>query len=572
MLLTLGLACQSSWLGAQRVNQNAGRRPTTKGRKALALGHAIGWRLAMTLSQQGLLERLRAASQAASVAEAKSIDPRHGRYGQGGLTSAQVKQIEQGLLQTVRKHLAIASAIAPQHSSVVALPGLPGGRVGDGVASREGQSALAAAWKTLAEVETLRGDKDAAIAAYRQALDITPEDSAANAQLADLLESRHYWADAKAHAERALRAEPANFLAGLSLARILMREAKFAQAERAAVAAAKAPRASADDRALTWSIVGEARDRLDNTAGAFKAFTQSNQIMRQRHDDSALRSHPAYPANVRHLTQFIARPHAASWSSPARFSTPAPAFLIGFPRSGTTLLEQVLSSHSKITCLGETEYLFEALSVVLKDGDLFERVGTLTTAEIETVRATYQRIVRAGHPETDGRLIVDKHPLHIVLLPLINRIFPDAKLILSVRDPRDVVLSCYQQCFGVNVATLQFLELEKAADYFDAVMELMLECRKRLRLDVHQVEYRDVVANLEREAQKMSGFLGLPFEPAMLRFDETARKRTIASASARQVINPIYARSVGRWRRYARELAPVLPLLNKWARRLGYDE
>lgn len=516
-----------------------------------------------------LRERLRAASEALAAAEAAPVDPRRSRYAQS-LTAAQCKQIEQGLHAAIRKHLALAGALAPQ--SPASLPGLPAGPGGGAAASQDCLSALAAAWKTLAELETLRGAKDAAIAAYRQALDLTPDDIDANAQLADLLESRHRWVEARTHAERALRADRANFLAGVALARISMREEKFADAERAAMAAAKGLRAIADDRALAWSIVGEARDRLDNPSGAFKAFTQSNQLMRQRYDDSSLKSHPAYPANVRYLTQFIARPHAASWSSLARFNTPAPAFLIGFPRSGTTLIEQVLSAHSKITCLGETEYLFEALSVVLKDGDLFERVSTLTTAEIETVRQTYQRIVRADHPEADGRLIVDKHPLHIVLLPLINKIFPDAKIVQSMRDPRDVVLSCYQQCFGINVATLQFLELESAADYFDAVMDLMLECRKRLKLDLLQVEYRDVVADLEQEAKRMAAFLGLSFEPAMLRYDETARTRAIASASARQVINPIYERSVGRWRRYARDLAPVLPLLGKWARRLGYDE
>ena len=124
----------------------------------------------------------------------------------------------------------------------------------------------------------------------------------------------------------------------------------------------------------------------------------------------------------------------------------------------------------------------------------------------------------------------------------------------------------------MNVATAQFWRLESAADYYDAVMSMMAACRTRLKLDLLQVEYRDVVADLEQEARRMAEFLGLSFAPAMLSYDETARRRTIGSASARQVINPIYERSVGRWRRYARELAPVLPLLDKWARRLGYGE
>jgi hypothetical protein len=372
------------------------------------------------------------------------------------------------------------------------------------------------------------------------------------------------------HAERALRVDANHFTASMALARVLMREDEFAAAERAALNATKAPRTSADDRALAWALAGEARDRRGETAAAFAAVTQADKLMSQRYGQLQEASHPAHPANVRLLTEFVARAPAIGAATP--FSTPAPAFLIGFPRSGTTLAEQILSSHSGVTCLGETEYLFAALSVVLRDGALLDRVANLSQAEIETVRAAYQRVVQADHPEAAGKLIVDKHPLHIVLLPVINRIFPDAKIIFTQRDPRDVVLSCYQQCFGMNVATAQFLELDRTAAYYDAVMELMLACREKLNLDLLQVEYRDIVADLEKEARQMAEFLGLTFEPAMLRYDETARGRTISSASARQVINPIYDRSLARWRRYASELAPVLPLLNKWARRLGYEE
>lgn len=527
-------------------------------------------------SRHGLREQLRGATEAlsrlaAELAEEQSVvtDLRNG--------DAQLKQallhVKQGLLQSARRHLAVAAAAALRVSDPIGLPGLPNAQSEKAdEALQAGQRALGAAWSNLGELETLRGDKNASITAYRRTLEVSPDDVTAHAQLASLLEGRHDFAAAKAHAERALQADPANMAAGVTMARILIREQKFSDAERAALAAAKAPRAIVDERALAWSIVGDARDRLDETAAAFEAFTQANVLMRRRYRDLQQISHPAHPANVRVLTQFVSRAPANMWRAPAAFATPAPAFLIGFPRSGTTLLEQVLSSHSKIWCLGESEHLFEAMSVVLEEGDLLDRVGALTAAEIETVREAYQRVVLADNPHSEGRLIVDKHPLHIVLLPLINKIFPDAKIIFMQRDPRDVVLSCYQQCFGMNVATAQFLELERAADYYDAVMEMMMTCRARLKLDLHQVDYRDVVADLETEARRLAGFFGFSFEPAMLRYDETARTRTIATASARQVIDPIYDRSVERWRRYEPALAPVLPVLNKWARRLGYDD
>lgn len=528
----------------------------------------------MTVSQHSLREHLRRASEAVSLAasvlagEANVMaPPRDHRF-----DAAQLMRSQQRLLEAAREHLAVARAAAIETYDVAGLPGLPNARVDDPNDKLcTAQFALAAAWKNLAGLEALRGDKSACIAAYQQALTIAPDDLTAHVQLADLLESHHNLVSAKAHAEKALEADPANSVAGLALARVFTRQQKFADAERAALAATKAPRSTADSRALAWSLVGEARDRLNNAPAAFAAFTQANLLMRRRHEEAQHRSHPAHPANVRSITQFVTRMSAPTRPQTA-YPTEPPAFLIGFPRSGTTLVEQVLASHSETTCLGETDYLFEAMSVVLRDGDLLDRVAALTADEINTVRAAYRRMVLNDHTSADGKLIVDKHPLHIVLLPLINKIFPDAKIILTQRDPRDVVLSCYQQCFAMNVATAQFLELESAADYFDAVMELTIACRDKLKLDLLQVNYHDVVAGLEKEARRAAEFLGVAFEPGMLRYSETARARAISSASARQVIDPIYDRSVGRWRRYARELAPVLPLLNKWARRLGYDE
>ena len=526
----------------------------------------------MSMSQQSLREELRQASDALSRADAAHLADANvvdNTYAQRGIGDRQLKQVKQGLLDTARNNLALVRNAALQSLDAGGLPGLPTGRIGnDDRAFRDVEFSLATAWKSLAEFDTLRANKAGAISAYRAAAKITPDDLQANAQLADLLESTHDLTDARKHAEEALRIDRTNFMAALALARVFMREAKFADAERAALAATNASRIGVDDQALAWSLVGEARDRLNQTSNAFKAFTHANQLMLRQYSAAQQQPHPANPANVRSLTRFVENMRTRAVAS----VTPAPVFLVGFPRSGTTLIEQILSAHAQTVCLGETDHLFEAMSAVLRDGDLFARVNALTAADIETVRTTYQRIVVRDYPEAEGRIIVDKHPLHIVLLPLINIFFPDAKIIFTQRDPRDVVLSCYQQCFGINVATAQFLELAKTAEYFDAVMTLMLTCRERLDLDLRQVNYQDVVANLEVESREMALFLGIPFEPAMLRYDAHARTRTIGSASARQVIDPIYNRSINRWRRYARELSPVLPLLNKWARRLGYEE
>jgi hypothetical protein len=122
----------------------------------------------------------------------------------------------------------------------------------------------------------------------------------------------------------------------------------------------------------------------------------------------------------------------------------------------------------------------------------------------------------------------------------------------------------------MNAAMAQFLQLDTAAAYYDQVMTLMQLCRDRLALDLHQVRYEDVVADLDGSARQLSSFLGVAYEERMLDFRATALKRDIATPSARQVIEPLYNRSVERWRRYEAQLAPVLPRLSAWAERYGY--
>jgi hypothetical protein len=324
--------------------------------------------------------------------------------------------------------------------------------------------------------------------------------------------------------------------------------------------------------------VGEARDRQDDASGAFAAFTAANRILRDQHGHLLGATHLLYhPAGLARMTELVAGADIATWPPPpAASATPAPVFLVGFPRSGTTLLDQILSSHSRIVCIEEREHFAEALAEVIRDADKLARFGMLSAEEIETARGEYWRRVRSENKLSPDVLLVDKLPLNIVVLPLIRRVFPDAKVIFALRDPRDVILSCYQQRFGMNAAMAQFLELGSAAAYYDAIMRLFDVCRQRLALDLHEVRYEDVVADLESAARGLAGFLGLDYEAGMLDFNATALKRDINTPSARQVIQPLviqplYTRSIGRWRRYGEQLGPILPILEPWVKRFGYE-
>jgi Tfp pilus assembly protein PilF len=432
--------------------------------------------------------------------------------------------------------------------------------------TRAGERGSADAWRNLGSLES-SSDPTASARAYEKALKLNDSDVAAHAGLAQALELMHDLSNARSHAERALALDSGNEIAALTLAQVALRERKFDEGEAYAGRVAQHGK-SLTNRALAWGVIGDARDKSGDAANAFAAFTEGNRILLQLHGALLRQSHlPYHPDGVDRTTAFIERTDVATWSKPERAADPAPVFLVGFPRSGTTLLEQVLSAHSRLVCIEEREHLALAAQGVAADPD---KLATLSDSELYAIRAEYWRRVNA-ETRIAGRIVVDKLPLNIVFLPLIRRTFPEAKIVFAMRDPRDVVLSCYQQRFGMNAAMVQFLDLQTAASYYDRVMRLGVLCRERLGLDIHETRYEDVVADLESVARDVTAFLGLEFEPSMLAFREAATKRNINTPSGRQVVEPIYNRSVARWKRYETQLAPVLPTLNAWAQRFGYD-
>lgn len=467
-----------------------------------------------------------------------------------------------------RRHLEASNAARP-NAATFNMIGVAAQRMGDLDAARQafaraGELGLVDGWRNLAISE-----KGAAqIAAYERALALAPKDAASHAGLAQALENRHDLVSARRHAEAALAIAPANASARLTLARLLLREGNFLAAEAAAAMVAEAGSVSAELRIQAWGVIGDARDRRDDARGAFQAFSQANRLSLALYGAWFKATDRLYhPDNVRRMAAFVASTDPVVWRNGVVLEGPAPVFLIGFPRSGTTLLDQILSSHSGIVCLEEKEYFSDALGEALTTREQAWDADALGAAEIARIRASYWQ--RVGK-DTDA-VVVDKLPLNIVVLPLIKRVFPDAKIILALRDPRDVVLSCFQQRFTINAAMAQFLELERAAAYYDLVMSLFELCRDRLDLRLCEVRYEDVVADLEATARGLCDFLGVTFEPAMLDFRRTALAREIATPSARQVVEPLYARSVGRWRRYAEDMQPVLSVLKPWAERYGYE-
>lgn len=175
-------------------------------------------------------------------------------------------------------------------------------------------------------------------------------------------------------------------------------------------------------------------------------------------------------------------------------------------------------------------------------------------------------------PLKPGKLVIDKYPLMTLRAAFIHRAFQDAKFIFALRHPCDVVLSCFMQSFRVTSAMASFLTLENAAKFYDAAMEHWFKAREILPLDVHTVRYEDMVLDLEGELRPLLGFLGLEWDAPLLDHQKTAKDRgCIRTPSYAQVTEKIYTRSSGRWQSYRKHMEPILPTLEPWIERFGYD-
>jgi len=431
---------------------------------------------------------------------------------------------------------------------------------------------LATAHNNLGNVLSDLGERPAALRAYERAASLDGRYGEPVSGLARIAEEEHRLADARTLAERALELAPQNVLAALTLARVKLREQDAAGAAAILEVLLGSGTLSLTNRVLVQGYLGEAFDKLGRYADAFTAFTQANALQYQQYAASFGRDNgPLSPAGIGRLLTFVERTSLSDWGA-APPAARTPVFLIGFPRSGTTLLDQILASHPKIATLEERDTLADAAGELANAPEAFARWANLPGGEIERLRMLYwQRVQTASASESSRRVLIDKQPLNAVLLPLIYRLFPEARILLVLRDPRDAVLSCYQQRFGMNAAMYQLLRLDSATSYYDAVMRLVAAARAKMPLRLYTVRYEDVVAEFDATIRRLLAFLELEWNDAVRGYTETARRRAIGTPSAAQVVRPLYGSARGKWRNYAGFLAPYLPTLAPWVKAFGYD-
>ena len=320
---------------------------------------------------------------------------------------------------------------------------------------------------------------------------------------------------------------------------------------------------------------GTLLDRLQRYDEAFASYAEANRLVRER----ANRNYNSeYTGELQsRLKAFFVRPRMERLPRGirGRFERATPVFIVGFPRSGTTMVEQILTSLPDISAGDELPFIWEMTGALPKmlNSNLYypECLADLwfgdNQAALETLRDFYlKKVYQLNILESGAEFFTDKMPLNETNLGLIHLLFPEAPVVHLLRHPLDVVLSCYfnDLTHGNNCS----YELESAARHYVLVRDLIDHYLEQMDINYIAVRYEDIVDDPERHCRKLVNFIGVDWNPACLEFHKNPRYARTASYA--QVTESLYRRSAFRYRNYLNQLEPVIPVLEPVIERLGY--
>jgi len=318
--------------------------------------------------------------------------------------------------------------------------------------------------------------------------------------------------------------------------------------------------------------LGQCHEQAEAWTDAFDAYRESNQLLRERHPLGEPAPMGSYGLGaVKAFQEWLQTNPPHAWSTNTCATPNEPVFLIGFPRSGTTLLDQALSAHPDVEVLEEHEFFGEVRRQWV-EGNALSRLASMSQEEIDAARGVYFDAMRSKRTRSECGIVVDKLPLNLVYLFLIHRLFPRSRVILMVRDPRDACLSCYFQSFDLQGAMPYFLDLRDTVNYYNQVMKLAIDTKGVIANPHMTVQYERMVSNFEGVLRELIAFLGAEWTPEVLDYRQKSQERVISTPSYQQVGLPLYTRSIGRWRHFREQAETELSNLSQWVDYFGYSK
>jgi len=541
------------------------------------IGPSLGPRL------QDYLKAAEAAIVAGDAARASRISAEGAERGfehPGMLALAVYHFLDRGQVNSALRYASRARELAPRQLDVLNALGqtlAKLGRYSEAVAAYDAALRASPASfvsnfnmaKVLVEMSRLKESREH----FLRALALDPSHAETMSQLAHIAAQQGDAAEARHHAQRVLRTDPGNINAAFAAARADILDGKFESA-LAALACLSRGVSGPEANATAQSLTGDALDGLGRFGEAFEAYRTAGELFRAAYAPVYSRPGQLRALDLAHkLECYFREARPESWQNTAAGTFCPPVtrhvFLVGFPRSGTTLLGQVLSSHPMIETMEERSCLIDTHEFVLEDCGL-DRLAALSGGALDCYREAYWKRVTEAGAAPSRPVFIDKLPLNSALLCLVAKLFPDAKVLFAVRDPRDVVLSCFRRQFGMNAQMYELLTLESAATYYDAIQRLCKLYREKLMLDITVARHEDLITGFDREGQRLCAFLDLEFEAGMEQFAVPAREKFIDTPSAAQVARGLYSDARGKWRNYREQMSPVMPVLSEWVDRFGY--
>lgn len=419
---------------------------------------------------------------------------------------------------------------------------------------------------------------DDAIDAYTYALAIDPTNTKACCNLGQIHEQLSRLDDARQYAELALKHAPNDTESQYLVAQLDLRDKNYQAAEERLSQLLKSNIPS-QHRAMVMKELGRVLDRMGKYREAFKLLKEANRIFESVYveykDESGLNE---YRSELNTYRSIFTHDIAAGWMDDYAINEKRKiVFLVGFPRSGTTLTEQILESHPEFIATHEIPVLprlTRDVSVVIGRSFSYPAdISTLTRDEVKLLRDAYfERMEKSLNGVIDkDKFLLDKLPLNIVHLGFISCIFPDARILLALRDPRDVCLSCFTQTFSYNQAMRQFLNMNDTVKFYATVMDLWFHYRNVLNISVLETRYEDIVDDLELAAKRIFSFIDVEWHDEVLDFYKSAKKRHVFTPSYQGVTQPVYKSAIDKWKNYEQEMSAVISALDPYILEFNYS-